>query len=116
MKSFFALTGSGLCFTLSSQEGVNTVPGAIALHLIFCLTKSDAIDFVSPIIAALLAPYTNLFGSPLILDATEATLIILPPLLFIIVGNVALHIKYIDLILVSKEKSQSFSSQSKIVP
>ena len=56
MKSFFALTGSGLCFTLSSQEGVNTVPGAIALHLIFCLTKSDAIDFVSPIIAALLAP------------------------------------------------------------
>ena len=49
MKSFFALTGSGLCFTLSSQEGVNTVPGAIALHLIFCFTKSEAIDFVNPI-------------------------------------------------------------------
>ena len=84
MKSFFALTGSGLCFTLSSQEGVNTVPGAIALHLIFCFTKSEAIDFVNPIIAALLAPYTNLFGSPLILDATEATLIILPPLLLML--------------------------------
>ena len=58
IKSFFAFTGSLLCLTLSSHDGVNTVPGAIALHLILFLTKSEAIDLVSPIIAAFVAPYT----------------------------------------------------------
>ena len=41
-----AWTGSGLWLTLSCQEGEKTVPGAIELHLIFCLTKSIASDFV----------------------------------------------------------------------
>ena len=56
IKSFFAWTGSGLWFNLSCQEGEKTVPGAIELHLIFCFTKSEAIDFVKPIIAAFDAP------------------------------------------------------------
>ena len=105
-----------LCLTLSSHDGVNTVPGAIALHLILFLTKSEAIDLVSPIIAAFVAPYTNLFGKPLMLETTDEILIILPELFFNIIGSVDLHIKYIDLILTLNEKSQSFSSHSKIVP
>ena len=76
IKSFFAFTGSLLFLTLSSHDGVNTVPGAIALHLILFLTKSEAIDLVSPIIAAFVAPYTNLFGKPLMLETTDEILII----------------------------------------
>ena len=40
----------------------------------------------------------------------------LPPFCLTINGKIDLHIKYIDLILTLKEKSQSFSSQSRIVP
>ena len=41
---------------LSCQEGENTVPGAIELHLIFCFTKSAAIDLVKPITAPFVVP------------------------------------------------------------
>ena len=52
IKFFFSWAGSLPLFTLSSHEGVWTVAGAIALHLILCLTKSAAMDLVKPIIAA----------------------------------------------------------------
>ena len=46
----------------------------------------------------------------------DEILMILPLFCFIILGKIDLVIKYIDLIFTSNEKSQSFSSHSKIVP
>ena len=80
------------------------------------LIKSAAIDFVKPIIAAFVAPYANLFGRPLKLETIDDILIIFPLFCLIIFGSISLIIKYIDLTFTSKEKSQSFSSQSSIVP
>ena len=45
-----------------------------------CLTKSAAIDFVRPMIAALVVPYTNRFGAPLGAPTTEETLMMEPGL------------------------------------
>ena len=50
------------------------------------------------------------------LEAIDEILIILPLFSFSILGIIDLIIKYIDLTFTSKEKSQSFSSQSRIVP
>jgi hypothetical protein len=92
------------------------VPGAIELHLIFCLTKSEAIDFVKPITRSFGMHHKQIYLANLLsLMRIEEILIMLPPLFcLIIIGKyIALHIKYIALIFTSNEKSQSFSSQSK---
>mgnify|MGYP007000096036 CR=1 len=69
-------------------DGENTVPGAIELHLIFFFTKSAAIDFVKPITAPLVVPYTNLFGNPFKLEAQEETFTMLPLFCLIINGKI----------------------------
>ena len=72
---------------------------------------------VSPITAALVAPYTNRFGAPFTEDAAEDMLMMEPPRpADSMAGNNALVMRYIERTFRSKEKSQSFSSVSRIVP
>ena len=52
IKSFSFCLGLLLVTTLFLQEGVFTVPGKITLQRIFCFAKSNAKDFVNPIMAA----------------------------------------------------------------
>ena len=66
-------------FNLECKDGVSTVPGQIALHLIPSLTYSTATDLVKPITPALVVPYINRLGAPIIDETTEDILIIDPP-------------------------------------
>ena len=100
----------------SPRLGVSMVPGHTALQRMPRLTKSMAMDLVSPITAALLAPYTKRLGMPLMLPATEAMLTIEPPPCSSMRGSNAWIIKYIERTLRLKEKSQSFCVQSRMVP
>ena len=115
-KSACALAESPAEPIRCSSEGDWTVPGQIALQRIPCRMKSMAIDFVSPIAAAFVDAYANRFGAALMLEAAEATLIIFPFPAFSIPGNTARQVRNMDLTLISKDKSQSLSGQSRIVP
>src|SRR5579862_3737401 len=97
-----------------SSEGDCTVPGQIALHRMPVRIKSAAIAFVSPTTAAFVVAYTNLFGAALMLDAADDMFMMLPFPAFSIPGKKAPQVRYIDLTFRSKEKSQSFSEQSRI--
>src|SRR5438445_5186092 len=98
------------------SDGDSTVPGQIALQRILRPTKSAAIALVRPITAALLTPYANRFGAPLMLDATEDMLMIEPPPRASMPGSSAWIMRYIEVTLSCQAKSQSSLLHSRMLP
>ena len=100
----------------SRKEGDSTVPGQIALQRTPWVMKSAATDLVKPITAALVAPYTKRFGAPLMLPATDATLMIEPLPFFNMPGKKALIIRNCERTLSENANSHSSSVQSNTDP
>ena len=86
------------------------------MHLIPLFTKSAATDFVSPITAALLVPYTHRAGAPLMLLAPLDMLMMLPAPRSTIPGNAARIVCVMLRTFNNHAKSQSASVESRIVP
>src|SRR6266496_2550793 len=116
MNALRASSGSSNAAIRSCNDGVSTVPGAIALQRMPLATKSAATALVRPITAAFDAPYAKRLGSPLIDDAIDAMLMMLPPPAASIFGSAHLIDMYIARTFRLKLKSQSFGAQSRIVP
>ena len=81
--AFTASTGCPLVLACASirsvSEGDSTVPGQIALQRMPRVTKSAAIDLVSPITAAFEVAYTKRLGAAFTLLAMDAMLTMEPP-------------------------------------
>ncbi len=73
-------------------------------------------DFVNPMTAALVAPYTQRFGMPLMLEAIDDTLTIAPPPRSSMRGSTERIVRYIEPTLRSKERVHSSGGHSSIEP
>ena len=111
-----ASSGSGALLIRPRSEGVSTVAGQMAWVRIPCAVKSAASALVKAMTAPFVVLYTKRFGTPLMLEATEAMLIITPPPFASMMGRNCRVKRYMLFTFISKERSQSFSSQSKIDP
>ena len=100
----------------SSRLGVCTVPGQIALQRTPWRTVSAATLLVSPITAALLVPYTQRAGAPLMLLAPLDMLMMEPRPRSIMPGRAARMVLTMLRTLSVKAKSHSASVLSRIVP
>src|SRR5689334_6457799 len=116
MKARRAASRSPVAAIRPASDGESTVPGQIALQRMPLPTKSAATDFVKPITAALLAPYTQRLGMPLMLDAIDATLTIDPPPRSSIRGSTERIVRYIEATFRSNERVHSSGGHSRIVP
>src|SRR5258706_8793057 len=102
--------------TRSARDGVLTVPGQIALQRTPCPTKSAAIDFVNPITAAFVTEYAKRLGTPLMLDATEDMLMMLPRLRANIPASADRHVQYMASTLIWNDRRQSASVHARMLP
>src|SRR5204862_2872079 len=116
MNARLAASRSPVAAMRPASDGESTVPGQIALQRTPLPTKSAATDFVNPMTAAFVAPYTQRFGIPLMLEAIEATLTIDPPSRSSMPGRTDLIVRYIEVTLRSNDRAQSSGAHSRIVP
>src|SRR5678816_3573209 len=94
----------------------STVPGQMALQRMPCATKSAATDLVRPMTAALVAPYAQRSGTPVMEPATDDMLMIEPARAASIAGRNARIMWYIDVTFRPNAASHCAGSMSSTVP